>query len=82
MSDDRATQLKQLANIVIDAFLHRDQQFTPTFDPGVQAVMYLSRPEGDGDHAALRTNIWYERSHYEPSVTPSEQKTTSRHRKK
>ena len=72
MNDDRPAQLKQLANIVIDAYLNRDQQFVPVFDAGTQAVMYPSRPEGNKDHPDLRLNVWYERSHYESSVTPRE----------
>lgn len=63
--DQRAIQLQQIANIVIDAYLNRDMQFTPNFDPGTQAVVYLSRPESSQDHPELRTNVWYEKSDYE-----------------
>ena len=75
MTDDRKTSaLRQLANIVIDAYLNRDQQFVPTFDQfeGVQARIYLSRDEND--HPALRPGVWYEKSDYEAPVTPREQK--------
>ena len=76
MTDDqRATQLQLLANIVIDAYLNRDKQFVPDFGPGVKAILYGSRPEGDKGHPGLRTDIWYERDDYDPKVTPGEQKT-------
>jgi len=66
MTDDqRAVQLRQLANIVIDAYMNRDKQFVPDFGDGI-GIMYLTRPEGDQDHPDLRTNILYERSDYEP----------------
>jgi len=73
MSDQRAIQLQQLANIVIDAYLDRDQQFTPNFETGTEAVVYLTRPESGQDHPKLRTNVWYERSDYESTVTPREE---------
>lgn len=71
--DQRAIKLKQLANIVIDAYLNRDKQFTPAFEPDTQAVIYLSRPDTGHDHPGLRTNVWYERSEYEVKESPSEQ---------
>jgi len=78
MTDDqRAIQLQQLANIVIDAYLNRDQQFAPKFDPGITAIMYASRPEGPDDHPDLRTDIWYERSDYESNGVSDEKKARS-----
>jgi hypothetical protein len=64
VADEKAIQLRQLANIVIDAYLNREEQFIPDFD-GSPGIMYLCRPEGDKDHPALRTNIWYKQSDYE-----------------
>jgi hypothetical protein len=78
--EERAIQLQQLANIVIDAYLDRDKQFTPDFGNYI-GIMYLSRPVGDKDHPDLRTNVWYERSDYEPTVIPHEQKTKRRPKK-
>lgn len=67
MTDDqRAIQLQQLANIVIDAYLNRDRRFVPKFEPGTQAVMYPSRPKGDLDHPDLQVGFWYELADYEP----------------
>ena len=74
MNDDqKAIQLQQLANIVIDAYLDRDKQFTPDFE-GSNAIMYMSRPVGDKNHPNLKTDIWYERADYESTVTPREKK--------
>jgi len=72
--DQRAIQLQQLANIIIEAYLNRDQQFTPDFEAGTQAMIYLTRPESGQDHPELRTNVWYEKSDYEPTVAPREKK--------
>lgn len=66
MTDDQKTiALRQLANIVIDAYLNRDQQFVPAFESGTKAVLYLSHPTDGNDHPGLRTGVWYERSDYE-----------------
>jgi hypothetical protein len=54
--------------------LNRDLQFTPNFETGTQAVVYLSRPESNQDHPELRTNVWYEQSDYESMVSPREEK--------
>jgi hypothetical protein len=60
MSDDlRAIQLEQLANIVIDAYLRRDERFKPDFQ-GRRAVLYLSRPTGAYDHPDLQLGHWYQ----------------------
>jgi hypothetical protein len=63
MTDQRAIQLQQLANIVIDAYLNRGRQFKPEFGEYI-GVMHVSRPKGDQDHPDLRTSVWYERSDY------------------
>ena len=75
--EERAIQLRHLANIVIDAYLNRGKQFTPEFGDS-EAMMYLVRPDGDEDHPELRMNVWYERSDYEPTVTPLEEETKRR----
>jgi hypothetical protein len=72
--DERAIQLRLLASAVIDAYENRDAQFTPVFGEGAKAIMFFERPEAEKDHPALRTGIWYERSHYESTVTPGEKK--------
>jgi hypothetical protein len=73
--EERTIRLQQLANIVIDAYLERDKQFAPDFGD-YKGIMYLSRPEGDQDHPELRTNVWYEQSDYESTVTPGEEEAT------
>ena len=74
MTDDqKSTALQQLANIVIDAYLNKDQQFIPDCRPGKKGIMYLRRPQGDRDHPGLRTNIMYRCKDYE-SLVSSEQK--------
>lgn len=79
MTDDqRAIQLKQLANIVIDAYINRDKRFVPVFIGGGPRKMYLQRPKGDQDHPQLMTHVWYKRSDYEDTRTPGEQKKTNR----
>jgi len=66
MADEqRAIQLQQLANIVIDAYLSRDTRFVPDFEH-YAGIMYLARPDGDKDHPKLVTNFFYERADYEP----------------
>jgi hypothetical protein len=80
-NEERGLQLQQLANIVIDAYLNRGQQFTPNFQTGVEAVIFLSRPKGNQDHPGLRTDVWYERSDYEPTVTQLEEETKRRSKK-
>lgn len=80
--DDHDQQMRQLANLLIDAYLIRDQQFVPEFDPGIQGIMYLCQPEGEKSHPGLRTNVFYERADYEPLVPSSEQKPTRARRKK
>lgn len=83
MSDHRAIQLKQLANLVIDAFLTRDQQFKPEFTPGTAGIMYWERPEGDKDHPLLRTDVWYRKSDYEQEATETNgEEETGTHSKK
>ena len=60
--DQRAVQLRQLANIVIDAYINRDERFVPEFGKG-RAIFYPSRPE-DGD-PKLQPGYWYERGDFE-----------------
>jgi hypothetical protein len=70
--EERAIQVQQLANIVIDAYLERHKQFVPDFGD-YKGIMYLSRPDGDHDHPNLRTNVWYKQSDYESTVTPRDE---------
>lgn len=64
MTDDhRAIQLEQLANIVIDAYLRRDERFKPNFE-GSKAKLYLVRR--DGDHPDLQLGHWYQSDDFEP----------------
>lgn len=64
-SDQRAIQLQQLANIVIDAYLNRNKRYKPDFGDGA-GVIYLCRPNGDEDHPDLQVGHWYERADFEP----------------
>jgi hypothetical protein len=63
MSDQRALHLKQLANIVIDAYANRNQRFKPMFG-GAEAVLYLARPEGGDPN--MQVGYWYQRDDFEP----------------
>ena len=65
MRDDRAIQLQQLANIVIDAYLNRDKRFKPDFGD-FKGIMYLCRPEGDKDHPDLQVGFMYRKDDFEP----------------
>lgn len=65
MSDQRAIQLQQLANIVIDAYLNRNNRFRPDFGEH-STIMYLCRPEGDRDHPDLQLGYMYRKADYEP----------------
>lgn len=73
--EEKTTALRQLANAVIDAYLNRDQQFTPTFRPGATGVLYLVRPKPEFDHPELRTGVMYYRADYEPAEKTREKKT-------
>lgn len=67
MTDDqKSIALQQLANIVIDAYTHRDEQFIPQFKPGTTGILYLRRPKDDKDHPKLQLNYFYSRGDYEP----------------
>ncbi len=66
MTDQRAIQLQQLANIVIDAYLNREKRFSPDFKSGVKAIMYMNRPDGDQNHPDLQLGYWYERTDSDP----------------
>lgn len=63
MHDQRALHLKQLANIVIDAYANRNRRYQPVFG-AANAVLYLSRPD-DGD-PNIQVGYWYERGDFEP----------------
>jgi len=67
MSDEeqRAIQLQQLANIVIDAYQNRDDTCVPEFADGATAIFFLSSAEAQKQHPSLKPNFWYERSDYE-----------------
>lgn len=64
MSDDRAIHLQQLANIVIDAYLSRNERFKPDFK-GSNATLYLERPKSDEDHPELQLGYWYQQEDFE-----------------
>jgi hypothetical protein len=64
--EERAIRLQQLANIVIDAYLGRENSFTPAFADGEEAVLFLCRPDADDDHPELKVNVLYRRSDYDP----------------
>jgi hypothetical protein len=65
MTDQRAIQLQQLANIVIDAYLNRDTRFKPEFG-SYKARLFLRRPSADKDHPDLQLGYWYDRRDFEP----------------
>jgi hypothetical protein len=60
----RAIQLQQLANVVINAYIGRDERFKPEFGTTTKAVFHITRPEG-GD-PKLQVGYWYERDDFEP----------------
>jgi hypothetical protein len=62
MSDQRAIRLQQLANIIIDAYLNRDNRFVPDFGTS-RGKWFLSRKEGD--HPQLQVDYPYRKSDYE-----------------
>ena len=64
MSDDRAIQLQQLANIVINAYLNRRNLFKPEFGKSA-GIMYFERPKGDKDHPDLQLGYMYRKADYE-----------------
>jgi hypothetical protein len=67
MTDDqRAIQLKQLANCIIDAYLNRDQRPKPDFGEHTVAVFYFERPKGGNAHADLQVGYWYEKTDHNP----------------
>ncbi len=66
MTDDqRAIHLQQLANIVIDAYLNRDNRVKPDFSTR-NDVIWMSRPHADKDHPGLQLGHWYHRADFEP----------------
>jgi hypothetical protein len=63
MSDEqRAIQLKQLANIVIDAYLNRHQRPKPDFPEHTTALFFFERPKGTD----LQVGYWYEKKDHDP----------------
>jgi hypothetical protein len=67
MSDEeqRDIQLQQLAHIVIDAYLNRDDSCVPVFACGVEEVIFLDSETAHGEHPSLKPNFSYRRSDYE-----------------
>jgi hypothetical protein len=64
-NDQKSLALQQLANIVIDAYMHREEQFVPQFSPKARAICYLERPQGEQGHSKLQLDYVYEREDYE-----------------
>lgn len=60
--DDRAIQLQQLANIIIDAYLNRHQRPKPDFGEHTTATFFLERPRGANAPDGLQVGYWYEKS--------------------
>jgi hypothetical protein len=71
LDDPQEDELHQVANLVIDAYLSRNDNFVPTFDADAEAVMYLAHgdaEEGSQSDVKRKTpklNFWYQRSDYE-----------------
>jgi hypothetical protein len=66
MADDQKDiQLRQLANVAINAYLSREARFVPTFDRDADSVMYLSPPDSCGDDPRPELGFWYERTDYD-----------------
>jgi hypothetical protein len=80
-NEDRTAQLRQMANIVIDAYLCREQQFIPAYEHGVQALVYLNPPVSEEGQPSPKPGVWYEKSDYEPAVTAIEEKKERRPKK-
>ena len=71
MADKQRTiPLHQLASIVIDAYLSRDEAFVPVFGEKYDEVCYLAHDdavdsaEGDPTKKRPKLNFWYMRSDY------------------
>jgi len=69
--DERHTdELHQIANLVIDAYLGRDNSFKPVFADWEDAILYLTPPKtNDASDANVnlktpKLNFWYQRSDY------------------
>jgi hypothetical protein len=73
MAGDQEEGLKHLAELVVDAYIQRDEQFVPNFG-NAEAVMYLGQPSsnGSGECPAI-LSFWYEKSDYEEVTTVEEQ---------
>jgi hypothetical protein len=69
-NDEEASQLHQLAHLVIDAYLAPRDTFVPAFAENEEAVLYLAHTEtNDGSpgregHDKPRLNFWYHKSEY------------------
>jgi hypothetical protein len=66
MSDQRAIQLQQLANIVIDAYLNRHLRPKPDFAEHTIATFYFERPKGENVPVDLQVGYWYEKTDSDP----------------
>lgn len=62
--DQRAIQLQQLANIVIDAYLNRNQRPEPEFGEHITAMFFFERPKDD--KVGLQVGYWYEKTDSKP----------------
>jgi len=70
LDDRQKDELHQVANIVIDAYLSRNETFVPVFEDNAEAVMYLAHsddengPEADANQHRAKLNFWYQASDY------------------
>ena len=70
MDEQKTDELHQIANLVIDAYLGRDNSFKPVFADWEDAILYLTPPdthnksEGKVDLKTPKLNFWYQRSDY------------------
>ncbi|WP_297832165.1 hypothetical protein [Pseudomonas sp.] len=78
--EEQAIELRRLANLVIDAYLKRDEAFKPKFGDKFEAILCLSQltPEDQSStlerHTQPVLNYWYERSEYSDSESLSDVK--------
>ena len=49
MADQKKDELQQIANLVIDAYVRRNESFVPVFENGTEAVIYLSEPKSEDE---------------------------------
>jgi len=70
LDDHQRDELNHVANIVIDAYLSRNESFVPVFADGTEEVMYLAHsdeengPQGEQNEKKPKLNFWYKRSDY------------------